>query len=89
VTTNNVRLWTIVGIGMMSILLLYTSLALPLQVAQGKQQKNAEKSTTKESTAISQKNKCKDNAKCLNIVCTKNALCLIGYNAPFLMSTPH
>jgi hypothetical protein len=89
VNTNNVHIWTIVGIGMMSILLLYISLSLPLQMAKGKQQ-NADKATTKESKeSITQKNKCKDNAKCLNIVCVKNALCLIGYNTPFLMSTPH
>jgi hypothetical protein len=42
---------------------------------------------------IDQKVKCASDAICLakaiNILCMKNSLCYIGYNAPFLMTTPH
>jgi hypothetical protein len=86
VNTNNVSLVSLVGIGLVSILLLSASFALPLQVAKGKQ-KDPDKITTKQS--IIQENRCKQNANCLNIVCLKNAVCLIGYDAPLVLPTPH
>jgi hypothetical protein len=85
VNTNNVNLIALVGVGLVSILLLSASLAMPLQVVKGKQK--ADKITTKQS--IIQENRCKQNANCLNIICMKNAVCLIGYDVPLVLPTPH
>ncbi len=72
------------------MLLLPLSLALPSGLANAKKQSAGQ---TGIKQANSQIQKCTSDATCLakaiNIVCTQNALCYIGYNAPFLMASPH
>ena len=72
------------------MLLLPLSLALPSELANAHKQ-SAGQSGIKQ--ANSQIQKCSSDATCLakaiNIVCTQNALCYIGYKAPFLMASPH
>ena len=72
------------------MLLLPLSLALPSELANAHKQ-SAGQSGIKQ--ANSQIQKCTSDATCLakaiNIVCTQKALCYIGYNAPFLMASPH
>jgi hypothetical protein len=84
-------------------LLLSMSLIVQSQLAEArKQNKNSDgeaKQTDIQNDAspqnqqVNQKMKCASDAVCLakaiNILCMKNSLCYIGYNAPFLMSTPH
>lgn len=84
-------------------LLLSMSMVVLSQLAEArKQNKNGDeqaKETDIENNAspqhqqVNQKMNCTSDAVCLakaiNILCTKNSLCYIGYNAPFLMSTPH
>jgi type II secretory pathway pseudopilin PulG len=89
VNTNHINLVALVGVGVMSILMLSASFALPLQVAKAKQkdQKDHDKITAKQS--IIQENRCKENANCLNIICMRNAVCHIGYDSPLILPTPH
>ena len=72
------------------MLLLPLSLALPSGVANAHKQSGGQSGIKQ---ANSQIQKCTSDATCLakaiNIVCTQNALCYIGYNAPFLMASPH
>jgi hypothetical protein len=85
-------------------LLLSMSLVVQSQLAEARKQNKIDddeqaKQTDVENDAspqhqqVNQKMKCTSDAVCLakaiNILCMKNSLCYIGYNAPFLMSTPH
>jgi hypothetical protein len=82
------NLVALVVVGFM--LLLPLSLALPSQLAGARKQSDGQV-PMKQSN--SQKIKCSSDAICLakaiNIICSKNSLCYIGYNAPFLMAVPH
>jgi hypothetical protein len=79
---------SLVVVGFM--LLLPVSMNLQSQLAGARKQSDGQV-PTKQSN--SQKLKCNSDAICLakaiNIVCSKNSLCYIGYNAPFLMAVPH
>ena len=72
------------------MLVLALSLALPSELANARKQGDRQSGIKQ---ANSQIQKCSSDAICLakaiNIVCTQNALCYIGYNAPFLMASPH
>ena len=73
-------------------LLLSMSITMQSQLA-GARKRDSSDGNSPESQQIDQKMKCTSDAICLakaiNILCMKNSLCYIGYNAPFLMSTPH
>ena len=84
-------------------LLLSMSLVVQSQLAEArKQNKNGDdeakqsdiqNDASPQNQQVNQKMKCASDAVCLakaiNILCTEKSLCYIGYNAPFLMSTPH
>ena len=80
----------IVLVGFMLLLSMY--LTVQSQVAEARKQSKGD-APPKEQQLVNQKIKCTSDAICLakaiNILCMKNSLCYIGYNAPFLMSTPH
>jgi hypothetical protein len=73
------------------MLLLSISLIVELQLAEARTKSISDSHSSKQ--LIDQKIKCASDAICLakaiNILCMKNSLCYIGYNAPFLMTTPH
>jgi hypothetical protein len=73
------------------MLLLSVSVTVDLQLAGARKKGSADGHSSKQ--LINQKLKCDSDAICLakaiNILCMKNSLCYIGYNAPFLMTTPH
>ena len=80
---------TVVLIGFM--LLLSISLIVESQLAEARTESPSAGHSSKQ--LIDLKVKCASDAICLakaiNILCMKNSLCYIGYNAPFLMTTPH
>ena len=76
------------------MLVLSVDVTLQSQVAQARKQNNNEDaSDVPKQQHVDQKIKCSSDAVCLakaiNILCMKDSLCYIGYNAPFLFSTPH
>jgi hypothetical protein len=80
---------SVVLIGFM--LLLSISLTVELPQAGARTKSISDSQSPKQ--LVNQKVKCASDAICLakaiNILCMKNSLCYIGYNAPFLMTTPH
>ena len=82
------NLVSLVVVGLM--MLLAVSWALTSQLA-GARKQSAEQLSIKQSNSV--KIKCSSDVTCLakaiNIVCTKDALCYMGYNAPFLMALAH
>jgi uncharacterized membrane protein len=80
---------SVVLIGFM--LLLSISLTVELPQAGARTKSISDSHSSKQ--LVNQKVKCASDAICLakaiNILCMKNSLCYIGYNAPFLMTTPH
>ena len=80
---------SVVLIGFM--LLLSISMTVELPQAGARTKSPSDSQSPKQ--LVNQKVKCASDAICLakaiNILCMKNSLCYIGYNAPFLMTTPH
>ena len=72
------------------LILLSISLSTQLHLADARKKSSSE---TPLKQVTSQNLKCSSDAVCLakaiNILCTKDSLCYIGYNAPFLMTMPH
>jgi hypothetical protein len=76
-----------------STLLLSMPLTLQSQLAEARKQAKSGVTASPEGQKVNQKIGCTSDAVCLakaiNIVCMEKSLCYIGYNAPFLFSTPH
>lgn len=88
---------------LIGVMLLLSTVVVQSQFVDARKQNKINDEDTKQSETengaspqhqqVSQKMKCTSDAVCLakaiNILCMKNSLCYIGYNAPFLFSTPH